>query len=66
MPAKTENADLVKARKKLGTLITKCRGSNMSQRQLAAAVGLAPSNMKYIEDGINCPTRRYIQDLFSR
>lgn len=56
MPAKTENADLVKARKKLGTLITKCRGSNMSQRQLAAAVGLAPSNMKYIEDGINCPT----------
>ena len=25
----------------------------MSQRQLAAAVGLSPSNMKYIEDGIN-------------
>ena len=63
MPAKTENADVVKARKKLGTLITKCRGSNMSQRQLAAAVGLAPSNMKYIEDGINCPTAEVYSKL---
>ena len=34
----------------------------MSQRQLAAAVGLSPSNMKYIEDGINCPTA----DVYSR
>ena len=56
MPAKTESADVAKAKKKLGSLIAKCRGSNMSQRQLAAAVGLSPSNMKYIEDGINCPT----------
>lgn len=63
MPAKTENADVVKARKKLGTLITKCRGSDMSQRQLAAAVGLAPSNMKYIEDGINCPTAEVYSKL---
>ena len=62
MPARTESADVVKAKKKLGNLIAKCRGSIMSQRQLAAAVGLSPSNMKYIEDGINCPTA----DVYSR
>lgn len=62
MPAKTENVDVIKAKKKLGSMIVKCRGSNMSQRQLAAAVGLSPSNMKYIEDGINCPTA----DVYSR
>lgn len=62
MPTKTESADVVKAKKKLGTLIAKCRGKDMSQRQLATAVGLPPSNMKYIEDGINCPTA----DVYSR
>lgn len=62
MPAKTENVDVVKAKKKLGALIAKCRGSNISQRKLAAAVGLSPSNMKYIEDGINSPTA----DVYSR
>lgn len=62
MPAKTENVDVVKAKKKLGALIAKCRGSNISQRKLAATVGLSPSNMKYIEDGINSPTA----DVYSR
>ena len=62
MPVKTEGIDVVKTKKKLGSLIVKCRGTNMSQRQLAAAVGLSPSNMKYIEDGINCPTA----DVYSR
>lgn len=62
MPVKTENIDVVKAKKKLGALIAKCRGSNISQRKLAAAVGLSPSNMKYIEDGINSPTA----DVYSR
>lgn len=62
MPVKTENIDVVKAKKKLGTLIAKCRGSDISQRKLAAAVGLSPSNMKYIEDGINSPTA----DVYSR
>lgn len=62
MPAKTENVEVEKAKKKLGSLIVKCRGNNMSQRKLAAAVGLPPSNMKYIEDGINCPTA----DVYSR
>ena len=43
------------AKKKLGKIIFKCRGE-MSQRTLAKLVGLPPSNMKYIEDGINAPT----------
>ena len=63
MSAKNESVDVKKAKTKLGTLIAKCRGSNMSQRQLAAAVGLHPSNMKYIEDGINCPTAEIYSKL---
>lgn len=43
------------AKKKLGKIISKCRGKT-SQRSLAKSVGLPPSNMKYIEDGINAPT----------
>lgn len=62
MPAKTEGSDVLNTKKKLGSLIAKCRGKTMSQRQLATAVGLPPSNMKYIEDGINCPTA----DVYSR
>ena len=65
MPARNESADVVKAKEKLGSLIAKCRGSSMSQRQLAAAVGLPPSNMKYIEDGINCPTAEIYSKLIS-
>lgn len=61
MPAKLESAT-PRAKKKLGDLIASCRGKNMSQRQLALAVGLPPSNMKYIEDGINCPT----PDVYTR
>lgn len=62
MPATAEKSNIEKAKKKLGTLITKCRGSTMSQRQLAQTVGLPPSNMKYIEDGVNCPTA----DVYSK
>lgn len=62
MPAKPEDAAVRKAKKKLGTLIAKCRENHISQRQLAIAVGLPPSNMKYIEDGVNCPTA----DVYSR
>lgn len=65
MPAKAESADVVRAKKKLGTLIAKCRGKNMSQRRLAEAVDLPPSNMKYIEDGINCPTANVYSKLIS-
>lgn len=65
MPVKAESADVVRAKKKLGTLIAKCRGKNMSQRRLAEAVDLPPSNMKYIEDGINCPTANVYSKLIS-
>ena len=43
------------AKKQLGKRIAECR-SEMSQRKLAGAVGLPPSNMKYIEDGVNAPS----------
>lgn len=43
------------AKKKLGKIISKSRGET-SLRALAKSVGLPPSNMKYIEDGINAPT----------
>jgi transcriptional regulator with XRE-family HTH domain len=44
-----------KVKIKLGTEIAKSRGK-LSQRKLAQAVGLHPSNMKYIEDGVNAPS----------
>jgi len=56
MPIKSENSEKIKAKKKLGKLIASCRRNTMSQRKLAAAVGLSPSNMKYIEDGVNAPS----------
>lgn len=43
------------AKRKLGKEIVECR-KELSQRKLAAAVGLPPSNMKYIEDGVNAPS----------
>ncbi len=42
-------------KKELGRLIADYRGT-MSQRKLASLVGLPPSNMKYIEDGVNAPS----------
>ncbi len=62
MPEEFESANVERAKKKLGRLIFKCREKAMSQRQLAIAISLPPSNMKYIEDGINCPTA----DVYSR
>lgn len=44
-----------KAKIKLGEEIAKSRGE-LSQRKLARAVSLPPSNMKYIEDGVNAPS----------
>lgn len=48
----------VKEKRALGKMIVKCREARdgMSQRQLAIAINLPPSNMKYIEDGVNSPT----------
>ena len=47
-----KNFDDKSKKVELGRLIAKCRG-NMSQRQLAKAIGIPPSNMTYIENGIN-------------
>ena len=49
----------IDAKKKLGKKIARLRKSQkeeISSRTLALKVGLSPSNMKYIEDGVNAPT----------
>ena len=49
-------------KQKLADLITESMGE-MSMRKLASAVGLPPSNMKYILDGINAPTAEIYQKI---
>lgn len=52
-----ENHTIKAAKTKLGKSIKKLREQKgYSQRELARAVDLAPSNMKYIEDGVNAPS----------
>lgn len=50
------NKAIEKAKKQLGKEIANCRGKARSGRNLASAIGLPPSNMKYIEDGVNAPS----------
>lgn len=63
----TKDKVVEKKKKQLGEEITKCRGNNRSQRSLAIAIGLPPSNMKYIEDGVNAPSgeiyKKIIEEL---
>ena len=49
---------------RLGEFIKECRGT-MSQRKLAAQVGLVPSHMKSIEDGIHSPTPEVYDKLIA-
>lgn len=54
-----ESSEIIKAKEKLGKKIKHLRESKnnaISMRKLAALVGLPPSNLKYIEDGVNAPT----------
>lgn len=52
-----ENRNIKTAKTKLGKSIQKLRKQQgYSQRELARAVDLSPSNMKYIEDGVNAPS----------
>lgn len=54
-----ETAEIIKAKEKLGKKIKQLRESkkdSISLRKLATLVDLPPSNMKYIEDGVNAPT----------
>ena len=56
MPRKIDDKAIARAKIHFGKAIVKCRGTRWSQRQLALAIGLPPSNLKYIEDGINAST----------
>lgn len=58
----SDTKDIKKQRIKLGKLIKKCRGER-SLRNVAAAVGLSPSNLKYIEDGVNAPSSEIYSKL---
>lgn len=55
----SESAEIIKAKQQLGKKIKNLRESQketISLRKLASLVNLPPSNMKYIEDGVNAPT----------
>ena len=63
--AKSKDSDsktIEKQKKELGKLIKECRGKK-SLRSVAAAVGLPPSNLKYIEDGVNAPSPETYKSL---
>ena len=55
MPKKLTDRKQKVQKKKLGELLVKCRGE-ISLRKVADQIGLPPSNLKYIEDGVNAPT----------
>ena len=55
--ATKDSKEIKKAKQKLGKTIKKLReNKEFSLRELARAVDLSPSNMKYIEDGVNAPS----------
>jgi hypothetical protein len=63
--AKSKDSDTKKMKNqkiKLGKLIKECRGDR-TLRNVAAAVGLSPSNLKYIEDGVNAPSPKIYTKL---
>ena len=65
--AKSKDSDskkIEKQKKELGKLINECRGKR-SLRNLADAVGISPSNLKYIEDGVNAPSPETYANLIS-
>ena len=60
----SDTKDIKKQRIKFGKLIKKCRGER-SLRSVADAVGIPPSNLKYIEDGVNAPSPETYANLIS-
>ena len=55
--ATKDSKEIKKAKQKLGKTIRNLREKKeFSLRELARAVDLPPSNMKYIEDGVNAPS----------
>lgn len=67
--SEAESTEIIKAKKKLGKKIAHLRKSKketISLRDLATWVGLPPSNMKYIEDGINAPTAKVYDAIIQK
>ena len=65
--AKSKDSDSKKTekqKKELGKLIKECRDKK-SLRSVADAVGIPPSNLKYIEDGVNAPSPETYANLIS-
>ena len=60
----SDSKEIREQKQLLGKLIKECRGKK-SLRSLAAAVGLPPSNLKYIEDGVNAPSPETYKSLVS-
>lgn len=60
-----EDKSIARAKVNLGKAISKCRSNQKTQRQLALAIGLPPSNLKYIEDGVNAPTAEVYSRLIN-
>lgn len=64
MSTQEHESSLQECKLRLGELIKECRGT-MSQRKLAAQVGLVPSHMKSIEDGVLAPTPEVYDKLIT-
>lgn len=65
--AKSKDSDSKKTekqKKELGKLIKECRDKK-SLRSVADAVGIPPSNLKYIEDGVNAPSPETYANLIN-
>lgn len=65
--AKSKNSnskEIEKQKIKLGKLIKECRDKK-SLRSVSDAVGIPPSNLKYIEDGVNAPSPETYANLIS-
>lgn len=60
-----EDNVIKEAKKELGTKIAECRKEfevPLSMRKLAEVIEISPSNLKYIEDGVNAPSH----DVYAR
>jgi len=57
-------SDMHELKCRLGSLIKECRDT-LSQRKLATQVGLVPSHMKAIEDGVHAPTPEVYDKLIA-
>ena len=61
----SDTKDIKNQRIKLGKYLRKCRGEK-SLRSIALAVGLSPSNLMYIEEGITAPRPEIYIELIKK